>query len=208
MAQLILIRHGQTQWNEQRRMQGHSDSPLTTTGIKQAQQLGRRLAQMPFAALYSSDSGRAHHTARIVGELTGHTVVVDSRLRERHFGVFEGLNREEIEARYPESYERFKNRDVTYVVPGGESAIAFKDRVLGCLHEIADRHSEEMVVVITHGLVLDVAYRMAMGIPFEERRLHNLVNAGINQFRCDARTWQVEVWADGSHLEAELLTST
>jgi probable phosphoglycerate mutase len=208
MTQLILIRHGQTLWNEQRRMQGQSDSPLTETGVRQSRLLGHRLAHMQFTALYSSDTGRAHHTARNVAEITGHPVIVDSRLRERHFGVFEGLNGEEIQARYPEAYARFKNRDVAYVIPGGESTLAFRERALHCLNEIAARHAGESIVVITHGLVLDVIYRTAVGIPFEQRRTYDLVNAGINRFRYDAGAWHLEVWADGSHLNDGLITTT
>ncbi len=208
MTQLILIRHGQTLWNQQHRMQGHSDSPLTETGVRQSRLLGQRLARMQFTALYSSDSGRAHHTARNVAEITGHQVLIDSRLRERHFGVFEGLSGEEIQARYPEAYARFKNRDVDYVIPGGESARAFRDRALHVLNEIADRHRNELIVVITHGLVLDVIYRTSVGVPFEERRMFDLVNAGINQFRYDAGTWNLEVWGDGSHLDENMITVT
>ena len=207
MTQLILIRHGQTLWNEQRRMQGQSDSPLTETGVRQARLLARRLAQMEFAALYSSDSGRAHHTARHVAEITGHDIIVDSRLRERSFGVFEGLTGPEIQARYPDAYAGFKSRDPAYVIPGGESGFAFRERVQGCLCEIAARHPDELVVIVTHGLVLDIVYRAANGIAWEEQRIHELVNAGINRCRFDAGTWHIEVWGDGSHLEEGILTT-
>ena len=206
MTQLILIRHGQTEWNEERRMQGHSDSPLTQTGVLQARLLARRLAQMKFAALYSSDSGRAHDTARSIAEITGHDVIVDSRLRERHFGVFEGLTGPEIQVRHPEAYTRWRSRDPAYVVPGGESALAFRERAQGCLHEIAMRHAQELVVVVTHGLVLDLIYRAANGIALEVPRVHELVNAGINRLRFDDGTWHIEVWGDGSHLENWMLT--
>ena len=207
MTRLILIRHGQTLWNEQRRMQGHSDSPLTQTGLRQAFLVGRRLEQIKFTALYSSDSGRARHTARIVADVTGHNVIVDRRLRERSFGIFEGLTGPEIEKRYPEAYAQWRSRDPAYVMPGGESALAFRDRVQGCLHEIATRQAQELVVVITHGLVLDLVYRAANGIPLEEQRLHELVNAGINQLRFDAGIWHIEVWGDGSHLEQGMPTA-
>ena len=183
MTQIILIRHGETVWNQQRRMQGHSDSPLSETGLRQAQLLARRLKEIAFSALYSSDSGRAHHTARSVAEVTGHDIVLEPRLRERHFGVFEGLTGGEIEASFPADYARFKSRDQAHVIPGGESPLQFRARVYTCLHEIAVRHARELVVVITHGLVLDVFYRAALGIPPELPRLHELVNAGINRLR-------------------------
>jgi probable phosphoglycerate mutase len=204
---LILIRHGETVWNKERRMQGHSDSPLSEKGLQQARLLGRRLGQMKFDALYSSDSGRAHHTARCVAEVTGHDIMVEPRLRERNFGVFEGLTREEMEARYPEEYARFKNRDLHFAMPRGESGAAFRQRAVDCMGEIVARHPGQLVVVVTHGLVLDVFYRIAKGIPFEERRIHELVNAGINRLHYDGNTWHIEVWGDGSHLEEGMLTS-
>jgi 2,3-bisphosphoglycerate-dependent phosphoglycerate mutase len=207
MTQIILIRHGETVWNQQRRMQGHSDSPLSETGVRQAQQLALRLKQIAFNALYSSDSGRAHHTARSVAEVTGHDIVLEPRLRERHFGVFEGLTGSEIEASLPADYARFKSRDQAFVIPGGESALQFRARVFSCLQEIAGRHARGLVVVITHGLVLDAVYRAALGIPPELPRVHELVNAGINRLRYESGAWHVELWADGSHLDASALTS-
>ena len=204
---LILIRHGETVWNKERRMQGHSDSPLSEKGLRQAQLLGKRMAQMKFDALYSSDSGRAHHTARCVAEATGHRIIVEPRLRERNFGVLEGLTREEMEARYPDEYARFKSRDPHFEMPRGESGTAFRRRAVDCMDEIVARHPRQLVVVVTHGLVLDVFYRIAMGIAFEERRIHELVNAGLNRLRHDGGTWHIEAWGDGSHLEEGMLTS-
>lgn len=207
MTQLILIRHGQTLWNQQRRMQGHADSPLTEAGVRQARLLAHRLKQVAFGALYSSDSGRAHQTARSVAAVTGHDIIVDRRLRERHFGVFEGLTGDEIMLRHPDAYARFKSRDPKYVVPGGESALAFRARVLGCVSEIAVRHADGLVVVVTHGLVLDMLYRVARGIALTEPRTFSLINASLNQFRFDGCAWHAETWGDASHLNEELLTS-
>ena len=188
-------------------MQGHSDSPLTETGLRQARQLAQRLATMKFAALYSSDSGRAHRTARIVADATGHEIIVDDRLRERNFGVFEGLTGDEMQIRYPDAHARFESRDPEFAMPGGECALAFRDRALGCLREIAGRHERELVVVVTHGLVLDLVYRAANRIAFEQPRTFALVNAGINRIRYGGGAWHVEAWGDGSHLDQDLLTS-
>jgi probable phosphoglycerate mutase len=206
MSHLILIRHGETVWNRERRMQGQSDSPLSDTGVRQARLLARRMQEFDFTSLYSSDSGRAHHTARSVAEVTGHELIVDPRLRERHFGVFEGLTGPEMQAQHPEAYARFKSRDPHYVVPGGESAAAFRDRALACLIEIAERHADELVVVVTHGLVCDVAYRAANGIELMAPRDFDLVNTGLNRFRYEGGAWHVEAWGDASHLDAGLAT--
>jgi probable phosphoglycerate mutase len=208
MSHLILIRHGETVWNRERRMQGQSDSPLTDTGMRQARLLAQRLRAIDFAALYCSDSGRAHHTARFVAEATGRALVVEPRLRERHFGVFEGLTGPEMQDRYPEDYARFKSRDAHYAVPGGESAAAFRDRALACLAEIAGRHAGEVVVAVTHGLVCDIAYRAANGIDLMARRDFELVNAGLNHFRYADGAWHVEAWGDAAHLEAGITTVT
>ena len=188
-------------------MQGQSDSPLSETGARQAHSLAQRLRRIAFSTLYSSDSGRARETARSVAALTGHDVIAEPRLRERHFGVFEGLTGTEIKLRFPDDYARFKSRDPDFVVPGGESAAQFRARVLGCLREIAGRHAGDMIVVVTHGLVLDMVYRAANGIALTERRTFSLINASLNQFRFDGESWHAETWGDASHLDEELLTS-
>lgn len=203
MTQLILIRHGETLCNQQHRMQGHSDSPLSENGLRQTRQLAQRLAPTAFKALYSSDSGRALATARAIADATGHEVVVDSRLRERNFGVLEGLTGPEMHTLHPEIFARFKTRDPSYAVPGGESALAFRERALGCLQEIVGSHADEAIVVVTHGLVLDMVYRAAYRIPLDEPRMFELVNAGINRCRYHGEAWRVDVWGDGGHLDLE-----
>jgi len=206
MTEIILIRHGQTVWNTERRMQGHSDSPLTEKGLRQAQLLAKHLASLSFDALYSSDTGRAQHTARCVAEATGHRLNIEPRLRERNFGVFEGLTRDEMIAGYPDDYARFKSRDQHFAMPRGESGVAFYARAIACMDEIIARHPQQQVAIVTHGLVLDVFYRLAMGIPPEEPRIHELVNAGINRLRHDGNAWQIIVWGDASHLEEGMRT--
>src|ERR1043166_10075988 len=105
MTDILLIRHGETLWNQQGRMQGQNDSPLTTTGLEQARKLARRLKHVEFTTLYSSDLGRAHQTARCIADETGHEVLADAGLRERSFGIFEGLTNTEIKLKHPDDYE-------------------------------------------------------------------------------------------------------
>ena len=132
MTEILLVRHGETLWNQQGRMQGHHDSPLTPTGLHQARRLGRRLAQVEFAALYSSDLGRAHQTARCIADHTGHDIIADRGLRERSFGIFEGLTNAEIKTKFPEEYELFAKRLPDYVMADGESAARFMQRAVWC----------------------------------------------------------------------------
>ena len=203
---LIVIPHGETEWNREKRMQGTTDTRLSDVGRAQAQALGRRLATRGFAALYSSDLARARDTARAIAEHTGRNVVADPRLQERRFGIFEGLLAEEIRSRYPEEYARFASRDPDYEVPGGESASGFTARCLGCLAEIAGCHTGAEVVVVTHGLVLDSLYRAAHGLGHGEPRPVPLINASINHFGYGASAWRMVLWGDVSHLAEDEVT--
>jgi probable phosphoglycerate mutase len=203
---LIVIRHGETAWNREKRMQGATDTLLSDVGRVQAHALGRRLAGRGFVALYSSDLSRAWDTARAIAEHTGREVVADPRLQERRFGIFEGLTGEEIVARYPEEHARFASRGPDYAVPGGESARNFTQRCVGCLAEIADRHHGAEVVVVTHGLVLDSLYRAAHGLDHGERRPVPLINASLNFFGYEGNAWRLELWGDISHLAADQVT--
>src|SRR3954454_24984017 len=96
-TKIVLVRHGETKWNVEQRIQGQGDSPLTETGIEQARLIGRRLAREHFDRLIASDLGRALQTAAEIGQLTGHAVDPDARLRERHFGEGEGLTYTDID---------------------------------------------------------------------------------------------------------------
>ena len=203
---LIVIRHGETEWNRDKRMQGTTDTHLSSLGRAQAQALGRRLAGRGFTALYSSDLSRARDTARAIAEHTGRELVVDPRLQERRFDIFEGLLAEEIKSRYPEEHARFASRDQDYEVPGGESARRFSERCLGCLAEIAGRHRGDEVVVVTHGLVLDALYRAAHGLAHGEHRPVPLINASMNLFGYGASAWRLVLWGDVSHLGADEVT--
>lgn len=200
---LIVIRHGETEWNRERRMQGHTDTPLSAAGAAQAAALARRLAGLPLAALYSSDLRRARDTAAVIARGTGNAVLTDARLRERSFGIFEGLTYPEMQALYPEEFARFESRDPDYAMPGGESAREFQARCMRCLAEIAVRHAGSTVAVVTHGLVLDALYRAAAGLGPEERRPVPLLNASLNFFGYAAGGWRLVLWGDVSHLAAE-----
>ena len=203
---LIVIRHGETAWNRERRMQGTTDTPLSGVGRAQAQALGQRLAGRGFAALYSSDLARARDTARVIAEHAKQAVVTEPRLQERRFGIFEGLTAAEIVARYPEEHARFASRDPDYEVPGGESARDFTRRCIGCLAEIAERHRGAEEVVVTHGLVLDLLYRAAHSLDHGAPRPVPLINASLNFFGYGDGAWRLELWGDISHLAADEVT--
>jgi 2,3-bisphosphoglycerate-dependent phosphoglycerate mutase len=206
MTEILLIRHGETLWNQQGRMQGQHDSPLTPLGMQQAKQLGRRLSKVSFSALYASDLGRAHQTARCIADATGHEIVADPGLRERHFGIFEGLTHTEIKTKHPDLHELFARRLPDFVMPGGESAAQFMDRCVGALERIAARHEGETIAVVTHGLVLDSVYRRAVGMPIETPRGFPLLNCSLNTFRYDGNGWLAVAVCDVSHLSDDDVT--
>ena len=199
-TQLIIVRHGQTEWNIKKIRQGHLDSPLTTKGRVQARALGQRLAREQFSAIYSSDLGRAVETAEEVAKVTGHKIITDVRLRERHLGIFQGLNGEEIEAKYPAERRLFRVSGPDYVIPGGESMTQQVTRNVAYLSELAEKHRGESIVVVTHGGVVSGFFRHTLAIPLEAPRRFEFVNAGINVFAHDDGSWMLLTWGDVSHL--------
>jgi probable phosphoglycerate mutase len=199
-TQLIIVRHGQTEWNIKGIRQGHLDSPLTGRGLAQAKALGQRLAREKFSVLYSSDLGRAIETAREIVSVTGHQIVTDARLRERHLGIFQGLNADEINERYPEERRLLRTSGPGYVIPGGESMIQQVERNVAFLDSLAVRHAGETIVVVTHGGVVSGFFRHTLAIPLDAPRRFEFVNAGLNVFVHEDGNWLLLTWGDVSHL--------
>lgn len=199
-AELIVVRHGETTWNREGRLQGHTDIPLSEAGFVQADELAERLAGEAFDALYSSDLLRARQTAERVARRTGHPILVDPRLRERHLGVLQSFTREENARVHPGVYERYLRGEADYVIPGGESASQFFDRVIGALTSIAAGLTARRAVIVCHGGVLDALYRVAAGEGPEGPRKTTLLNASINTFHYRDGRWSLHLWGDISHL--------
>jgi broad specificity phosphatase PhoE len=179
---------------------GHLDSPLTPLGIQQAQALGHRLKTVGFDALYSSDLGRAVQTAEIIGRICGKPVQLNSSLRERHMGVFQGLTREEISEKYPEQMAAYDRLGFLDLIPGGETAQERTDRSVRTLTEIASRHPEQTSVVVTHGGFLTGFLGFVLGIPFSNGRRYRKENASFNAFEYLEPNWYLQTWNDISHL--------
>lgn len=201
---LVIVRHGETSWNAERRVQGQLDIPLNEIGMAQARAVGAALAGGRFAAIYSSDLSRARQTAVPAAQALGLEVALDERLRERHYGVFETLTYAECETRYPEDFARFLAREPDFDFRTGESLVAFAARALASLEDIALRHAGETVLVFTHGGVLDKLYRRASGIPVTTPREFRIPNAGINRVAVEDQAWRVIEWADCAHLKDAL----
>ena len=201
MSLITLIRHGETTWNADRRVQGQLEAPLSELGQKQAAALAARLKDEKYDALYSSDLSRAYDTAAQIASASvanaGMRIKIDGRLRERHYGVFQGLTWVDIKAKFPDDYARYRSLFPGVTIPGGESMQAFSDRVLDALEEIASGCGHALIVA--HGGLVDIAYRKAMGIADGAPRDYSLPNASINRFRVDG-SWQLESFGDVAHL--------
>lgn len=206
-TRLIIIRHGETEWNLEGRIQGHLDSPLTETGRAQAGAIAGRLCEFDVNALYSSDLGRAYSTAQIVSDTTGLGTITDKRLRELNLGKFEGLTEEEVGKRFPEEYRYLKDADPDYIYPEGESKRQFSLRVISCLEELMGKHLGEQIVVITHGGALSRLIRYTLGMPVVGSNEYKKCNAALNVFSYQNKRWQLEIWGDLSHLTEIRITS-
>jgi len=206
-TRLCIIRHGETAWNAEGRVQGQTDVPLSEVGRAQARAVAGALsapASERFDALYASDLVRVTQTAAPASERLGLRVRLDARLRERHYGVFETLTYADAKERFPEEYGRFKLRDPDYDFGTGESLSGFYARSIECLSALVARHAGESILVFTHGGVLEMAYRYATAKPLSTRRDFDIPNAALNWIEAGPGGWSVEAWADCSHLEAAL----
>lgn len=200
MTELLLIRHGETAWNAEGRIQGHLDSPLNDEGLAQALLLGERLGDEPFEHFYCSDLGRTLQTAQPIADRSGKRPIPEPRLRERNLGAFQGLTSADCQQRFPQDYARFHRRDPDFVVPGGESIRQIVARVSAWLDDVASRHAGARVLAVTHGGVLDAAYRVASNMALDRPRDFPIYNASINCLHHDGRAWHVQSWGDISHL--------
>lgn len=201
VARFCLIRHGETPWNIERRLQGHRDIDLNAAGRHQAQATALWLAREPVDALYASDLLRARHTAERIGVSLALECRTMADLRERRYGLFEGLTHAEAAARFPDEYARFEARDPDFLPPGsGESLVAFYLRVTAALQGLASRHPGQTVVVVTHGGVLDVVNRFVRHLPLSAPRDFAIPNAGLNWLTVRNGVWEIESWGEVAHL--------
>ena len=203
-TRIIAIRHGETAWNAESRIQGQRDIGLNDTGRWQARRVGAALAGEEIKAVYSSDLGRAHETAQQISEATGIPVVRSEGLRERSFGMFEGRTFDEIHESWPEHAQRWRRRIPDWQPPeGGESLLELRERVRRTMIELAERHPGELIVVVAHGGVLDTLYRIATGQEVNSPRTWELPNGAINRLLWTQEGFTLEGWSDTQHLDAE-----
>lgn len=206
MTEIWLVRHGETPWNAERKVQGWEDVPLNETGIGQAQALGQHLCRLRDAgtaidAIYSSDLKRAQQTADILAQALGLELRLEPGVRERHYGVLQGLTFHNMQEHEPEAAAVWRSRDPDAILPGGESLGAFHRRVVGAVDTLASRHPGERVVVVSHGGALDILWRHARQVDLRAPREAALLNASINRLEVGPQAWNIVGWGDVSHLD-------
>jgi probable phosphoglycerate mutase len=202
ITRIVAIRHGETAWNVDTRIQGQLDVPLNDKGLWQARRLGQALADEGISAVYSSDLQRALQTAQSVAAACDVEVVTDTGLRERAFGVFEGLTWAEIERDHPVESERWRRREPDFGPAGGEVLTDFYARSVACVSTLAERHPGEVVAMVAHGGVLDCLYRAATRLDLRAPRSWQLGNASINRLLLTPQGLTLVGWADTGHLDA------
>jgi probable phosphoglycerate mutase len=204
-TRILAIRHGETAWNVDTRIQGQLDIGLNDTGRWQAQRTAQALAHEDIAAVYSSDLSRAFETAQtIANALSARSalqVVPHLGLRERHFGHFQGKTWAEIETHWPDDARLWRQRDPAWSPVEGESLLQLRERIAQCVHELAHQHTGEQIVLVAHGGVMDVLYRLATGQSTQAPRTWHLGNAAINRLLWTPQGLSLVGWGDVSHFE-------
>jgi probable phosphoglycerate mutase len=200
-TRIILIRHGETDWNVGTRIQGSTDIPLNARGLAQAQRIAQALADETLHHVVTSDLSRAHATGAPLAQVTGAALRHDAGLRERAFGIFEGLTFEEIGQRHPEGAESWRRRDPAFGPDGGETLQAFFDRCVATAQRLAAAHAGESIALVAHGGVLDCLYRAATRLPLQAPRTWQVPNATINRLLWSPEGFTLVGWNDDAHLQ-------
>jgi 2,3-bisphosphoglycerate-dependent phosphoglycerate mutase len=201
-TRLCVVRHGETDWNAGKRIQGQIDIPLSAVGHAQARATGNALKDEGLAAIYSSDLLRTRQTAEATAHLAHLPLQLLPGLRERHYGVFQGLTFEEAAIRYPAEYARHHARDPRFAPAGGESLLDLAARLDEAVASIVRRHAGEAVALFTHGGVLDILHRQASGKPLTTARDFTIPNCAINWIEVVNGCWTLLSWAEREHLTA------
>jgi len=209
MTEILVIRHGETPWNVQRRVQGWHDVALNDNGRQQAQALGRHLARLHRAgeqelhALYSSDLTRAKETALLLDESLGLGLTLVEGVRERRYGILEGHPFDRLHEHQPEAAKVWAARDPDGLIEGAETLRQFQQRVVSAINDLALRHQGGRIAVVTHGGAMDIIWRQASGLDLQDPQRAKLLNASINRIRVGQGQWSLVHWGDVGHLDEQ-----
>ncbi|MBI5031172.1 MAG: histidine phosphatase family protein [Chloroflexi bacterium] len=198
---LILIRHGETDWNNERRIQGHTDTPLNLCGIEQAHKLAFRLVEEKLDTLYASPLSRARMTAEIIGQKCGLVPILDERLKEKGLGDFEGLTAEELQERHPELYHGWVNSKEHFPLPNEEPLIALHERIQAFLADLHAAHPNgSQIGIVSHGGTVGTLVGMLIGLELNRRSPFWFDNASVTQVDLSGSRPRIRLLNDTCHL--------
>lgn len=201
MTHILLVRHGETDWNKEHRLQGHIDIPLNQVGIEQALLLAKALEEESIDLAYTSDLSRAFDTANAITKNKQIPTFIDRGLRERCYGEVQGLTHTEIEEKLPENYQAWQTRNPDFQPKNGESLREFFARVEQTCLRIAQTHTGKKVLIVAHGGVLDCMYRIATNTAIHRKRRIPLLNTSLNRLHFQNDKFHIQEWGDISHLD-------
>ena len=199
-TEITIVRHGETMWNVEQRIQGQHNSKLTENGTLQAELVGKALVKREFDVLISSDLERAAETAGIINKQLSLPLTYNANLRERSFGILEGKTLSEIKKQYPHEYTSYKSREPKFVIPEGESIEQLFVRVTSAIEEIARKYQNEKVLIVSHGLVLEMMMYKTFSIALDKPRNFSINNSSISSFYIDGHHWFLKEWGVIEHL--------
>jgi len=197
MKRILLIRHGQTDWNVEGRWQGHLDQPLNATGMEQARALAEYLRDRPIDAVYSSDLARARVTAEQIAEPHRLAVITDVRWREQDLGVFQGLTTSEISGKYPEEMRQLRENYLDFAPPEAETRRVMQDRAFAAYSEILVHETGSDIAIVSHGGTIRVLLYKFFGEDILRRSVHN---TSISIIETDGKTQRLIETAVTPHL--------
>lgn len=202
-TRFCLVRHGETDWNVARRLQGHTDIALNARGLAQATQLAQSLkhSKLEFDVFYTSDLQRAAHTANAIVECFEMRAITNSALRERHLGALQGLTLNEAPITQPDLWQAHLARELDHELSGGESITQFAHRIRTALEGLRQKHLGKTILLVSHGGALDMMYRIASNQALDAERIAVVPNASLNWISHDGQSWKLDRWADTSHLD-------
>lgn len=199
-TRIFLVRHGETAWNLEGRMQGHLDVPLTEVGIEQAKAAAEELSGISFEGFYCSDSQRTHRTALEIANKINQQPQPLFDLRERNLGILQGFTRAEAKEKYPEIVEAYTTNP-DYIIPEGESSNGFMQRCTNIVEKIAKQHVNQNVLIVSHGGFVGNFLKYVLEIPIQAPRRFKVMNTSINTFLYDTETgWILESWGTLKHI--------
>lgn len=197
-TRLYFVRHGETVWNREDKMQGLKDSPLTEKGIEHAKLLGEKLAKLPdtIDKLFTSDLGRAYDTSVFIGNAIDMKPEKDERLRERNMGIFEGYTWDYVREHYPDEFKKTVSEDSSYKIPEGESKNEYIEKINSFLDFISSEYEGKTILAVTHRGFINFVFRVVLAVPHNAKMGLIVGNTVLAGFVFKKGRWMLEWFGD------------